>query len=135
MEQRRNYGIDLLRNVLMLFIIIGHLFAHTGIRNELSFLSNKWIFTWALQTLTVSAVNCFVIITGYYMASGVYCLWKGVKLWFKVLFYSVSIWLVLLLAGNIKPTWGGTRCILPHSSKRILVFYNVYFTPSPDTIS
>lgn len=134
MEQRRNYGIDLLRNVLMLFIIIGHLFAHTGIRNEVSFLSNKWIFTWALQALTVSAVNCFVIITGYYMAFGAYNLWKGLKLWFKVLFYSVSIWVILLLLGYIKPTLGGTGCNLPDSSKRILVFYDVHDALSFDTV-
>lgn len=41
MVQKRNYGIDFLRNILMLFIIIGHLFVHTGIRNEVPFLSNK----------------------------------------------------------------------------------------------
>lgn len=113
MVQKRNYGIDFLRNILMLFIIIGHLFAHTGIRNEVPFLSNKWIFTWALQTLTVSAVNCFVIITGYYMVSGAYSLWKGIKLWIKVLFYSVSIWLILLLMGCIKPTVGGLDAFFP----------------------
>lgn len=41
MVQKRNYGIDFLRNILMLFIIIGHLFAHTGIRNEVSFYQIK----------------------------------------------------------------------------------------------
>ena len=61
MKYNRNYGIDLLRITLMIFIVIGHLFAHTDIRRQVTFMSNKWWFTWALQAVTVSAVDCFVI--------------------------------------------------------------------------
>ena len=76
-DQERNFGVDFLRIILMVFIIIGHLYAHTGIRELLPFLSSKWIFTWFTQAITVCAVNCFVIITGYYMPQRVYRLWGG----------------------------------------------------------
>lgn len=72
MKVERNYGIDLLRICLMIFIVIGHLFVHTGIRTNIEFMSDKWLFTWALQTITVCAVDCFIIITGYYMSSEKY---------------------------------------------------------------
>lgn len=92
---KRNHGIDLLRSLLMLFIIIGHLFAHTGIRNQLDFLSSKWMVTWTLQSITVCAVNCFVIITGYYMFQKAYDLFRLIKLWSKVVFYSILLSAVL----------------------------------------
>ena len=107
MKYNRNYGIDLLRITLMIFIVIGHLFAHTDIRRQVTFMSNKWWFTWALQAVTVSAVDCFVIITGYYMSSEIYNLWKGVKLWIKVFVYSVMIFIMLVLIGYAPLSVGG----------------------------
>lgn len=105
--KQRNYGVDLLRCVLMFFIIVGHLFAHTDIRNQVAFLSGKWLFTWVVQAVTVCSVNAFVIITGYYMSSKPYDLWKGIKLWIKVLIYSITIWIVFVLSGRVPFTVGG----------------------------
>ena len=101
MKNNRNYGIDLLRITLMIFIVTGHLFAHTDIRKQVAFMSNKWLFTWALQAVTVSAVDCFVIITGYYMSSEIYNLWKGIKLWIEVFVYSALIFITLVLIGYV----------------------------------
>lgn len=117
MKYNRNYGIDLLRITLMIFIVIGHLFAHTDIRRQVTFMSNKWWFTWALQAVTVSAVDCFVIITGYYMSSEIYNLWKSVKLWIKVFVYSVMIFIMLVLIGYAPLSVGGTRCVFSYSTK------------------
>lgn len=105
--KQRNYGVDLLRCVLMFFIIVGHLFAHTDIRNQVAFLSGKWLFAWVVQAVTVCSVNAFVIITGYYMSSKPYDLWKGIKLWIKVLIYSITIWIVFVLSGQVPFTVGG----------------------------
>ncbi len=95
MSGKRNYGVDLLRIILMILIIIGHLYAHTEIRSQLPFLSIKWCFTWATQSLTVCAVNCFVIITGYYMSNSKFDLFRLVKLWTKVIFYSALLTIIL----------------------------------------
>ena len=100
-EQKRDYGVDLLRIILMIFIVIGHLYAHTEIRSQLPFLSSKWVFTWATQAVTVCAVDCFVIITGYYMSQTSFRLWRVVKLWSKVIFYSVALTAVLVAAGML----------------------------------
>ena len=103
--QKRNYGVDLLRIVLMVLIIIGHLYAHTMIRSQLPFLSDKWVFTWITQAVSVCAVDCFVIITGYFMFKATYSLWGVVKLWSKVIFYSIVVTGVLVAVGKIAISW------------------------------
>ena len=105
-EQRRNYGIDLLRILLMLLIIWAHLYSYTGVNKSLPFLSSKWIFTWFTFAATVSAVNCYIIITGYYMSKIRYDLYKIIKLWCKVLFYSIALTTVLLMCGTINISFG-----------------------------
>ena len=97
MEKKRNYGIDLLRILLMFFIIIGHLFTHTGIREELAVYSDKWIFTWVMQAITMCAVNCFILITGYYMSTAEFSRKKVFKLWGQVLFFSATIYLLAII--------------------------------------
>lgn len=106
MEKTRDYGVDLLRPILMIFIIVGHIYAHTDIRNELPFLSGKWIFTWYTQAITVCAVNCFVLISGYYMSKTKYDIYRLMKLWSKVIFYSIGISAILFLCGKISFSYG-----------------------------
>ena len=92
---RKVKGIDLLRILLMFMIIWGHLFRHSGICSELELLSGAWSFAWGTQAITVSAVNCFVLITGYFMIDSNVKVKKAALLWGKVLFYSVTIFLFL----------------------------------------
>lgn len=96
MGRTRNYGIDLLRIALMFFIVIGHLFVHTGIREEVAVYSGKWIFTWSMQSITVCAVNCFILITGYYMSTTEFSMKKVLKLWGQVLFFSIIIYVTAI---------------------------------------
>lgn len=103
MKQNRNYGIDLLRVVLMLLIITGHLLIHTGISSNLVEFSSKWFISFGYMSIIVCAVNCFVLITGYFSNQKSYNIKikKIVLLWGQVLFYSISIYVVLLLLGII----------------------------------
>ena len=103
MTKQRNYGIDLLRIVLMFMIVVGHLFAHTNIRTDAEVYSPKWIYAWIIQTVVLCAVDCFVIITGYYSNHNDRSirLKKIVLLSGQVLFYSVSVYAVLLVTGLI----------------------------------
>lgn len=97
MEEKKNTGIELLRIVLMLFIIEGHLLTHTQIREALSFLSKKWVLVWGMQAITTCSVNTFVFITGYFLTSKD-IEWKKIfKLWKEVAFYSIGIEIVFIL--------------------------------------
>ena len=125
MLKQRNYGIDLLRVVLMLLIITGHMFVHTDIRNELSPYSSEWFFSWIYQTVIVCAVNCFVLITGYFSNADNYNvrIKRIVLLYGQVLFYSVAIYAILVLAGKTSFSYGGiVRAIFPVASGQYWFF-------------
>ena len=98
-DTKRNVGIDLLRILLMFFIIIGHCLVHTTIRDNLLLFSGKWFFTWGIQTFTSCAVNCFILITGYFMANKSFHCEHIAKLWIKVWIYSMLLWLISTICG------------------------------------
>ena len=104
MEKKHNYGIDLLRIFLMFLIISGHLLTHSGIRENSNIYSDKWVFAWAYQALAFCAVNCFILVTGYFSNTHLsqLKLRKILQLYGQVLFYSVSIYVVLVLCGVIE---------------------------------
>ena len=124
MAKEHNYGIDVLRIFLMLMIVLGHLFVHTGISEEVQQYSSKWMFTWGVQALTVCAVNCFLLITGYF--SGSSCelrIKKIIFLYGQVFFYSVAIYLILLLTGTIEISLvGAIHSFLPFLSGQYWFF-------------
>lgn len=103
----RNNGIELLRIVLMMFIIWGHLFVHSGIQSAIPEFCSKWVVAYLSQALTSCAVNCFVIISGYYMIESEFSIKKLTQLWKKVFNYSVGIYIFLIFWGNIRPSIDG----------------------------
>ena len=98
MEDRKS-NIELLR-IFAIFIIILHHFAY---HNELFALenSNKYLGI-ILFSLGKIGVNIFVIITGYFMINKKISLYKIVKLWLQVWFYSVGIASIFLIFKQIK---------------------------------
>ena len=123
--ETRNCGIELLRIVLMIFIIEGHYLAHTGIRESVPFLSVSWCVIWLLQSITVSAVDGFVFITGFYQKATNLNLKKVLTLWGKVFFYSVSISAIAITLGNKTSISEIVKSLMPIAFSRYW-FFTVY---------
>ena len=104
MSQTRNIGIDLLRLVLMALIILGHLFAHTQVRTAFPILSLPGAWCWGWQTICLCAVDCFVLITGYFMFRAQWKLSHLLKLWLNIWVYAVGIGCAFTLAGKTSLT-------------------------------
>lgn len=94
-EDKRNYGIDLLRIVSMLFIVILHCNFRGGLIPSVNANSIQYKFVWLIEVIAYCAVDIFALITGYVM-----CDKKGIKiknylnLWLEVVFYSFFITLI-----------------------------------------
>ena len=100
----RNYGIDLLRIVAMFMVLLLHILGQGGILKNLvstptEFLS-KYGVAWLLEIAAYCAVNCYAIVTGYNYY-GTLVKWnKLVELWLQVIFYSLGITILFLVAGK-----------------------------------
>ena len=93
----RNYGIDALRILSMLMIVVLHVLKYGGILGNTEIYSAKYETAWLLEVMAFGAVDCFALISGYV---GVYsknkCSNLG-ELWLRVLFYSVIITVAFLI--------------------------------------
>ena len=86
---KRNYGIDLLRIISMIKIIILHLNLFSGYL-KLNFSSPKYKKIWRLEIFSYPAVNCFGLISGY-VGYKKYKFANLIYLWVLVFFYSMGI--------------------------------------------
>ena len=88
---KRNYGIDLLRMVLMYMVVVLHVLGHGGVLDALEPLSVKYSLAWLLECLALCAVNGYALVTGYLYFRSKWRLSSLVQLWIQVWIYSVGI--------------------------------------------
>ncbi len=93
-SNKRNYGIDALRILSMIMIVILHILGHGGVLKSLSPLSTGHCTAWILETAAYGAVNCYALISGYVGVASKFKYSGIINLIFNVVFYSLSITLI-----------------------------------------
>lgn len=88
---KRNYGIDLLRMILMLMVVILHVLGHGGVLEATNPLSAKYCVSWLIESFAYCAVNCYALISGYVHFNSRYRLSSIARMWFQALLYSLGI--------------------------------------------
>jgi len=97
--EKRNYGIDLLRIVLMFMVCILHTLGQGGILSASTKGSIGYNTFWFLEILSLCAVDSFAIISGYTAKDKPLKYDKLVNIWFQVFFYSFIITIILTIIG------------------------------------
>lgn len=92
---KRKTSIEILRCLSMILVVAIHLFTKTSVLYEIAVDSPVYWIVWILYGFCVTAVNCFVLITGYFMVNADFKVEKLLKLYTQVLFYSIVIALVV----------------------------------------
>ena len=100
-EKKRSSNIELFRIILMLMIVAHHYYANSGLRNVIIEQPRTFnsMFVLALGAWGKVCINCFVLITGYYMSRSEATLRKFLKLLLQIEFYQVGFYLIFVLAG------------------------------------
>lgn len=100
LNNTRNFGIDLLRLVLMFNIVVTHMLLY-GVNME-TLSGNMWRAARLLYTISVSAVDCFALISGYvgYREKERINYSKYLHFWTQVFFYSFTITFIFFVAGQ-----------------------------------
>lgn len=87
----RDSNFELLRIVLISMILCLHYFKYGGALHALKPSDSNYYLAYGLESLFIIAVDCFILITGYYQINGKFKLKKIIGLWAQVIFYSVTI--------------------------------------------
>lgn len=98
---QRSSNLELYRSITMLLIIAHHYVVNSGLTDVLYAdpLSYKSISLFLFGAWGKIGINCFILITGYFMCKSNITLRKFVKLVAEVLFYRISIYFVFLIFG------------------------------------
>ena len=96
----RNYGIDLLRPILMFMVCVLHVLGKGGILAAVSFGTVEYKTFWLIETFAYFAVDAFAIISGYMASYDKPCKpRKIIGLWFQVFFYSFVVTAIFAASG------------------------------------
>lgn len=99
----RQSNIELLRIVLMLLIIAHHSVVNSGVTDCFDYhaVSGNMLFLQFFGAFGKIGVNCFVLITGYFMVTSKISAKKWLKLYLEVKFYTLLFYILFLLSGKI----------------------------------
>lgn len=89
LNPNRNYGIDFLRILSMLFVLLLHILKHGGILANLEKLSLGYNIAWFVEICAYCAVNCYALISGFFGYSSKQKYSNIINLYFQTAFYAV----------------------------------------------
>lgn len=119
----RNSNIELFRIITMLAIVAHHYVVNSGLLAidgpiySDGRISLKSAFILLFGALGKTGINCFVLITGYFMCKSNITLTKFLKLIFEIYFYRIIIYLIFLLTGYTSFSFTGfVKVLLPFVS-------------------
>lgn len=102
-ENSRDSNLELYRIVCMLLIVMHHYVVNSGLA-ELAFttpLASKSVFLFLFGAWGKTGINCFVLITGYFMCESHITLRKFLKLLLEIIFYNIVIYTIFVISGYV----------------------------------
>lgn len=103
-DNKRQVNFELLRIVAMLMIISLHYMVKGWAATPFPFTAKEHpvgVFAWLIEAFCIVAVNCYVLISGYFLVESVWKPGRVVSLLCQVLFYSLLVPVLLLFAGEV----------------------------------
>ena len=128
-KKKRNPNLDLLRIVSMLLIIWLHsIDHHSGVIEAADKAGGViGLYIRVVFMLVQICVNCYVLISGYFLVKSTFRLQKLVALWIEVVFYSFTIKLIFMLTGYTPfSAVSLVSCLVPVFTGRYW-FITIYF--------
>ena len=114
--QHRDSNLELYRILLMLAIVSHHYVVNSGLVPECidkEPTSGRSIFLLLFGAWGKTGINCFLMITGYFMCQSHISLKKFLKLVFEIEFYKVILFTIFLAMGNAACSLRSLRGLLP----------------------
>lgn len=99
-KTKRKANVELFRIVSMIMVILLHALAESGILFRSDKLSISYIVLWTLEGICMIAVDCYVLISGYFLIKSKFRIKKLLILLGECSFYSTIIYISSILFGQ-----------------------------------
>lgn len=116
-KSEREEGIELLRIILMFMILLMHCFLNMGLLKRELFNGVNTEIAWLVEAFSIVAVNCYVLISGYFLVDSKCSGKKILKLIAQVLMYSLTIFIIFKLCKWNMSLRETLQCIFPITLK------------------
>ena len=124
--KKRNIGLDFLRIISMIMVVFLHYLGKGGLLDIKNTSNTYHIIYYFIEVLCIIAVNCYVLISGYFLTKSKFKWKKVLQLWLETLFYSIAIYFIIVSLGlkelDIK---GAIKSLFPIITKQYW-FINIY---------
>lgn len=100
-RKERQSNIEALRITAMLMIVCLHIMNHGGLLDAVTPNSLNYFVFWTLNTFCVVSVNVYVLISGYFLIDSQFSLKRLCAIVLEVLFYSVGLYVLFVLCGQV----------------------------------
>lgn len=94
--KKRKIGVEYLRIVSMLLIVANHFLLFTGVLDNVKPFTINYYIVWVLEAIGYVGVDCYVLISGYFLIQSKFSWKKVLGLIAEVWFYSVAILMCLI---------------------------------------
>lgn len=129
--KKRDSNLDLLRIVSMFLIIFLHSIDHSGVLEQANVHGGgTYVYVYFAYALCQVCVNCYVMLSGYYLVNSKFRIQKLIALWMEVVFYSVVLRMLFMVTGH--HVFSGTSllsCFVPVLTGRywfITIYVGLY---------
>lgn len=97
----RRSNLELYRIIVMMLIVAHHYVGNSGLMEVMADepMSSKSLYLYILGMWGKTGINCFVLITGYFMCRSNITLRKFLKLFLEIMFYNIVIWAIFVATG------------------------------------
>ena len=102
LKKRRRSNLELYRIIVMLSIVAHHYVVNSGLFNMMDkepTMSVNSLFFYIFGMWVKTGINCFVMITGYFMCTSNITIQKFFKLALEILFYRIIIYFIFVFSG------------------------------------
>lgn len=96
-QAKRNMGLDALRIVSMIMILFLHILGKSELLGTKNNSTIYYILYYIIESLCIVAVNCYVLVSGYFLIKSEFKWKKVLKIYGETLFYSIFIFIIVIL--------------------------------------
>ena len=124
--KQRKISIEIIRILAIFMIVLGHTFTHGHASENIQNGFSGYLAV-AVETFAVPGTDIFVLISGYFLSKAKTSIKRIILMWTQILFYSLSIFLLLTVFGlHGFSVVGLIKAVLPISFNQYW-FMRVYF--------